>query len=302
MATKLVECDPKTGRSTYTRVWFLDFSRFNIDEETQHGPMRYTDSLIAEDHVLADSLNVLFLKIVSSDVGYPVNVYGSVIIRDRLDMKCIYIFRRSRDNCQLFQTEGESLILTGPSRGLLFHTDAYVEINLKIKEDEEKNDRQFSKGLLEVDRFRIYSNIERKTYSSWLSVVDLILAHVKNALEGTIEVKILSGPESFYGKITAWTTDVLSPILLYDSDIDGTITVGDDSDDRVIQLLRRVVAVSRSEMLIINLQSRSADQNDGIAQHICKFTPMMKGAVEDSSVICGPYRLRGKVVWSTFSI
>ncbi|KAL6853925.1 hypothetical protein ACP4OV_019954 [Aristida adscensionis] len=83
MAEKVYDYDPKTDSICFTRVWCVDLDTFDYDEETQYGPMRFTDSLVGDDHVLTGSLNVLSLKIMSSDVGYPINVYGTAIVRDR---------------------------------------------------------------------------------------------------------------------------------------------------------------------------------------------------------------------------
>ncbi|TVU36148.1 hypothetical protein EJB05_18065, partial [Eragrostis curvula] len=303
MLEKLYEYDPKLGYG-YNRIWFVG-GTFDHDEETQFGPMRFTNSIIRDDHVLTDSLNVLSLKINSSDVGFPINVYGTVIVRDRLDLKCMHIFRRSRDNCQLVQSEvccdggskhqGVSLILTGPSRRIAFHCEAYFEIDLKIKEDTGDSDIQFCKALLETDVYEFESNVKTRTVASWLSEVDLILAYVKRSLEGTIEIRMLSGPEAFYGKLTACTTDVPAPIMLYDSDIDDSITL---CNERVIQLLRRVVAVSENQMLRFHVYARSGDQNAIISHRICEFTPLIKGA-DKTEVTCGVYKLQIKVTWST---
>ncbi|XP_062206279.1 uncharacterized protein LOC133908303 [Phragmites australis] len=286
MLRKLHEYDPKLGSGCYTRVYFLDFTKFDIDAE---------NSLIKESHQLVHSLNVLGLKIMSSDVGYPINVYGTVIIRDRLDMKCNYIFRRNRDNCQLIKSQGDSLILTGPSRGVVFLGDAYFEINLKIREGRESDDRQFNKAMIDVLGSKINYVVGRETIDSWLSSVDLIFAYVKTALEGTVEIKILSGPEYFCGKITACTTDVPSQMLLYDSDVDCAVTVG---DDRVIKLLRCAVSVSADQMLLLDFSAGSGDGNANISHRRCMFTPPMKGADTDE-ITCGLYKLRVKVVWST---
>ncbi|CAL4954850.1 unnamed protein product [Urochloa decumbens] len=295
MGQRFFEYDPKLGQSCYTRVWFLDFTKVDIDGETQYGPMRYTDSVIRECHNLTDSLNMLCVKILSSDVDYPISVYGTVIIRDCLDLKCNYIFRRDRDNCQHISSAGESLVLNGPSRGVVFLGNAFIEIDLKIREDRACNDKQFNKALIDVVRSRIRSVVQRETVDSWCSEVELIFAYVKNALEGTVEIKILSGPVSFHGKITACTTDVSSHMLLYDSDIHGAITVG---DDKVIQLLLRVSSVSVDKMLEFNIWASSGDQNANTVHRRLEVTPFMKGAERDE-ITCGLYNLQIKIVWST---
>jgi hypothetical protein len=62
--------------------------------------MRYTDSKYEDEFGLEDSANILSVGIVSSDLGFPLNIYGTVIARDSIDYKCIYLFQRGRDDCQ----------------------------------------------------------------------------------------------------------------------------------------------------------------------------------------------------------
>jgi hypothetical protein len=49
--------------------------------------------------------NILTIKIVSSDVGFPIDVYGTAIARDNLDFKCVYLFRCHRRDSQLIRSE-----------------------------------------------------------------------------------------------------------------------------------------------------------------------------------------------------
>ena len=51
------------------------------------------------------SVNVISLKIRQSDVGFPINLFGTVIARDEVDYKCVYLFRREMDDSQVITSQ-----------------------------------------------------------------------------------------------------------------------------------------------------------------------------------------------------
>ncbi|KAM0829520.1 hypothetical protein ACQ4PT_066810 [Festuca glaucescens] len=222
----IIEFDPKVGHKVYTRFFLRDFSIFDINEKSPVPPMRYTDSKYEDEFGLEDSANILSVGIVSSDIGFPLNVYGTIIARGSIDYKCIYLFHRGRDDCQPIKLEDEVLVLTGPGRGLVLVDFIYLEIDLKIKEDGVYPDRNFSKGLLSIDG-RVLSRendlvVTSDTLDSWLSSVDVRFATVLNSVEGTFEIKLLEG--HFYGTITVGISGIDQRIVIHDSEADGVVT------------------------------------------------------------------------------
>ncbi|KAL6870569.1 hypothetical protein ACP4OV_014417 [Aristida adscensionis] len=251
--------------------------------------MRYTDEPVGGPHKPLVAINIFSVKIASSDVGFPLNVYGTVIARDSIDRKCIYLFRRDRDHCQLINSEDESLILTGPKRGLTLISDDYVEVDLKIR-DHEGQDRELSKGVLTIggiaNRRMTKCVIEHGSLATRLSTMDVMYAVMKRAVEGTISVEVLEG--EFYGDITAHTTNITNRLVVNDRKSTAAVT---GYGKGVIQLMRPVVSVYVKDMLVI-----VALTDDG-KEHIIKFTPMLNGWDEDTVTI-GDARMHVKVTWS----
>ncbi|CAN6218910.1 unnamed protein product [Urochloa humidicola] len=260
----ILDFDPKQRGVYYNRCPFVGIPAFDLDEESPLGPMRFTNRN-ERDCKLSEAINILSVKIACSDVGFPIHLYGTVIARDSIDEKCLYLFRRDRDHCQLINSKDESLILTGPKRGLILLDDTYVEIDLKIK-DHLGQDRELSKGMVAIRG----------------------IAVVKRAVEATIEVEVMQG--DFYGKITAYTSSIKDELVLYDSKVAGAMT----SDDcGVIQLMRPIVSVYVKDMLIIAAQT-------GDMKSKLVFTPRVNSGDADIMTV-GATRMCVKITWSVMN-
>ncbi|KAM3406043.1 hypothetical protein ACQJBY_000222 [Aegilops geniculata] len=294
----IIQHDPKAGRKVYTRFFLRDFSVFDIDEESSVPPMRYTDSIYEEEFGLEDSANILSVSIVSSDVGFPVNVYGRVIARDSVDYKCIYLFHRNRDDCQRLNKDG-MLILTGPSRGLVLVDFIYLEIDLKIREDGVSPDRSFSKGLISIDG-RVLSReedvvVRSETLESWLSTTEVRFATVLNAVECNFEIKLTEG--HFKGNITVGIADkahklnIENTIVIHDSRADG---VAKSDESGVIKLRRSVITICLERTVVFQINNVAAGVS---AEQTLDFTPQRTGADEEE-ITSGAGKFRFRVVWS----
>ncbi|TVU18344.1 hypothetical protein EJB05_34434 [Eragrostis curvula] len=122
---KITEYDPKLGCEYITRFYMADLCAFDLDEEYREG----------NGFIRKNSVNVISVKTISSDVRFPIYVYGIVIARDSI----------AWGMCE------DQLILTGPKRGLALIDAIYFEMDLKIKGEQGQQDKELSKGFLRLD-------------------------------------------------------------------------------------------------------------------------------------------------------
>lgn len=238
---------------------------------------------------LFESANIFSVKIAASDVCFPLQVYGTVIARDYLDFKCVYLFQRTREDCQVIDSKDESLMLTGPTRGLVLLDNIYLEVDLKVKGKRNK-DQELSKGLCLIDGVGLggwkYSHVECVDLESRLSTVEVKFAVVVHAVEATFEVKVIKG--NFYGQIKACTSSIQECLVLHDSTAGGV----NCDDSGIIQLWRRVVCVGKKEKLLLTIHTASATRT-------VDFTPDVNGTTEKETT-CGDVTMLIKVNWSLF--
>ncbi|KAK1670400.1 hypothetical protein QYE76_058559 [Lolium multiflorum] len=262
---------------------------------------------------LASSANVLAVRVTRSAAGYPVDVYGHVFVRDDLDCKRVYIFRRGRHNCQRINSKDEVLTLTGPSRGLLLRRHVHFEINLKSKSRQAEDDRDIARCCLMNDVTTSSSKVVRNRIAGRLCMVDLTYAPVHHAVEATVELKfdeILTTtrvsrrgnairewvpfsqvqskehPE-FHGKVIVSISGVPEEIVLYDSEADGTVTAV--SDEGFIQLSRCAVSVPICGRLSLKLTTGEHNVTSLVGRASGCDTFILRNTF---------YQLSGKVTWS----
>ncbi|TVU20322.1 hypothetical protein EJB05_36527, partial [Eragrostis curvula] len=222
---EFTEYDPKKREFVLTRFCRFNIAFFDFEKESTaaFGPP-LSELKRSAWRSLDASVNVISLNITESDVDFPICVFGTVLARDQLDYKCVYLFKRDRDNPQVITSPNDMLTLTGPYRGLDVTDRMFFEINLKIKCDD-TGDRDFSKDVIEHNGISHTEKTMDWQVTSWLSTVEFVYAPVQYAVEATLAVTVLRGPCDFSGKVTAWTAgNRKGKVILYDSEAPGTMT------------------------------------------------------------------------------
>jgi hypothetical protein len=111
--------DPKRHCFLYTRLLrFNNYAFFDHDKECElrRGPaLREIHPPLCES-VVFSGVNFISLKVCESDVGFPINVFGTVIARDEVDYKCVYLFRREVDDCQTITSPVRTYQIISPSQ------------------------------------------------------------------------------------------------------------------------------------------------------------------------------------------
>ncbi|BAF22851.1 uncharacterized protein [Oryza sativa Japonica Group] len=289
---QFAEYDPKEGGIVYTRFCIHNIALFDLDKESTIGPGPPINSLDPSEYWwLDDSLNIIAIKVAESDVGYPVRIYGTVLARDQQDYRCVYLFRRSRDNPQLITSPEDSLTLTGPYRALASKDIIIFEFNLKILGDGDV-DRDFGKGVIEHSCIRHTKKLMTLDLTSWLSKIDLVYTPVDYAVEASLAVNILDGPSDFTGKVIAWTSgNKDNEIVLHDTQVTGSPTkLGDDGS---IELSRHIVVVPLDEELVLNVILFHGDDHEDEC-----FEFVLTNYDEESSFKEGRFELQVKVIWT----
>uniref|UniRef100_R7W4P4 DUF6598 domain-containing protein n=1 Tax=Aegilops tauschii TaxID=37682 RepID=R7W4P4_AEGTA len=226
---------------------------------------------------------------------YPLNVYGTIIARDSLDRQRVYLFQRANDDCQNISSKNDALVLTGPKRGLMICDSIIFEVDLKVKDANGRKvkDERVSRGLMEINGIKRLSyppkyQVQTEKLVSMHSTLDLNYTFVRNAVEGTVEARILEGPVDFHGKIVARTSSFPCDIMLQDSELAGLLPAGDGG---ILQTARRVVSVSIDEALLLTVAAATSGAGT------VEFTPK-RGHYDEEKITCGNYKMLVKVTWS----
>uniref|UniRef100_A0A0E0NPH6 DUF6598 domain-containing protein n=1 Tax=Oryza rufipogon TaxID=4529 RepID=A0A0E0NPH6_ORYRU len=287
---EITEYNLKLGRYVPTRFCFRNIALFDLDKESKLGCGPPVKSLNCSEYTwMVHSMNISSIKVTESDVGYPISVFGTVLARDEYDFRCVYLFRRDRDDPQLITSPEDTLTLTGPNRALGALDRVYFEFHLKVRVDGDV-DKVFCKGVREHHADACLIRPVTLWLRSCLSTVILVYSPVESAIEACVAVNIQGVVSNFNGKVTAWTTeDHENKIVLYESKVAGTKTVlGVDGS---VELTRRFVAVELEDILVLNICVFEGEDE-------AEFELYLGQNDEECTLEQGPYKLQVKISWT----
>ncbi|CAN6335691.1 unnamed protein product [Urochloa humidicola] len=279
-----------------------------FEAETQYPPMRLTNvPMLPATAGPGDTMEIFFVKVtqITRELQWPLDVHGIVAVRDSLDWKRNYLFRRGGDDCQTLTSQDSLLELTGPSRAILLWDEPVFEIDLKVKGKGSSSSEDDK--ILCLDFFG-YNNISykgslsytrTKEVSSKCCTVEVRFAHLKCSVEATITAHISKGSGNFSARLTACNTSIGEDVVLLDTR-GRAVSVNKDGE---VTLQRRVVVVEERAKLILGIKAEQlGDAIDGSTKLEKKFGFVAKSALRNEGYFhIGSSSLHVVVAWSLFS-
>ncbi|VAH39463.1 unnamed protein product [Triticum turgidum subsp. durum] len=193
------------------------------------------------------SLQVYSFKIaeISSNLHWPLELYGVVAARDNSDRKHNIIFSRPRHDCQKLTSADPFLRLTGPSRAIMALSPVDFEVQLKLKGATESADRELmnrrdhyvGSTIDSEDGTDTEDGIDTLTFCNCLITAELRVEELHSCVQATfLGVRVVGGgPWPFeYGGRIACSSPAHEVVCV---DLDGIAEVVDDSSRFQVVLL-----------------------------------------------------------------
>ncbi|CAN6339805.1 unnamed protein product [Urochloa humidicola] len=287
----------------YCKNWIYLYGRWaKFDEPTDLPPMRHTDGPvlpIGEEPM--DTMEIFFVKVaqITGELRWPLDVYGDVAVRDSLDHKRNYLFRRRREECQTLTSPQDSLLeFTGPSRAVLLLDHPAFEIDLKVKGKEEPEDKVLCCDIFGYNNIAYKGKVSyaiTKVVSSEQSAIEVKFAHVTCSLEATISIWMTTGSNNFWARLTARTVSIGEKVVLLDTR-GREVSVRDDGK---VDLQRSVVVVEEQGKLIRFEAAQLGDNAQSIITASQEMTFRARSALRsEGNFVIGSTRLHVLVAWS----
>lgn len=296
--------------SIYTGSSFLHkLFRLNYTEETYLEPMMlsmptdcWPDPFDCYEHLFCHMMQIYSLKLAytSADAdtsGNPILLYGFMAVRDCLNPRRNYVFRRTRDDpfVVVQDSNGSSFIrMSGPKRGIEMQSLVLVEFDMRIKIGEnEEDDLQLIDGAIYFDSLVLPPDmiINRRIVGD-CGAVDMSLAFLHCAAEATIQVGISNVPDGGLSLfLQAHANDIKNGIWLFDNVV-----------SEPCELNRFVVAACRGSKLLLIVKSRPV--NGTASLPISKFfiRDVRRHGSDSMTFNVHTAKIDVKVNWSTLDL